>query len=85
MNLKNIIKAGLDAEGATEYLFLTPIIEELIRDTVERKTRELEEDVKEMITDALIKRADKRHRAMKKNKLNPSPQQQKELNYESQP
>jgi len=76
-----LIKDGLDARGAKHYGFLIPTIAQLIQDKVEKKKRAFDEEIKGLITDALIKRAVAQHTAEQKEKLNP--QQQKELSYET--
>lgn len=71
MNINSVIKARLTEMGAGSYtVFLPPFIEEIIRERVEAKTRELEEEVKALITDRVVTRAFKAHTTAQKNKLN---------------
>jgi hypothetical protein len=63
MNLKNLIKVSLHAKGGDDYVFLIPVIEGLIKDKVEKKVRQLEASVIDMITDSLLTRAFEIHAA----------------------
>jgi hypothetical protein len=64
MNIETIIKECLVKKGAGIYVkFLPPFIEEILRPKVDKKTQILEAEVKEMITDSVLKRAFKAHTA----------------------
>jgi hypothetical protein len=67
MNINTLLKDGLDSRGGKHYGFLIPTIAELLKDKIEKKTKALEDEVKGLITDALIKRAVSRHTATQKN------------------
>jgi hypothetical protein len=70
MNINNLIQDGLDARAGKHYRFLVPTIGELLKDKIEKKTKALEEEVKGLISDALIKRAVSRHTAEQKKQKN---------------
>ncbi len=64
MNINRIIKECLEKKGAGSYVkFLPPFIEEILRIKIDKKKQKLEAEVKEMITDGVLKRAFKAHTA----------------------